>query len=130
MTTPAQLETETTLRTAVERYDELRARDSMAEEGSPQSLTKAEVLELLALSEVIARKAVYGRQLAVRTARKVGASWADIGRALDTSRQAAWETHTRWIEGQAHQYEDSGYIGLSEDDTQAARKLAGHLRDT
>ena len=31
------------------------------------------MLELLALGEVIARKAVYGRQLAVRTARAAGA---------------------------------------------------------
>lgn len=102
----------------------------MADEGSPQPLTEAEVLELLALSEVITRKASYGRQLAVRSARTAGASWADIGRALNTSRQAAWEAHMRWIEGQADQYEESGYIGLSDDDARSARELAGQSKDS
>jgi len=45
-------------------------------------VNRAVVLELLALGEVIARKAVYGRQLAVRTARAAGASRLQIGLAL------------------------------------------------
>jgi hypothetical protein len=49
---------------------------------------------------LIARKAGYGRQLDVRSARSAGASWAQIGAALRTSKQSAWEAHTRWIDGQ------------------------------
>ena len=80
---------------------------------------------MLALSGVIAAKAGYGRQLAVRTARERGAPWSAIGRALGTTKQAAWETHTRWIEDQAAQHRASGYEGL--DDLQVARaeRLAG-----
>jgi hypothetical protein len=63
-------------------------------------LTREEALELLALGEVIARKAGYGRQLTVRTARAAGASWSQIGAALGTTKQSAWETHTRWIDDQ------------------------------
>jgi hypothetical protein len=66
-----------------------------------EPLTRGEALELLALAEVIMRKAGYGRQLAVRTARATGASWSQIGAALGTSKQSAWETHLRWIEDQA-----------------------------
>ena len=53
---------------------------------------------MLALGELIARKAGYGRQLGVRSARRAGASWTDIGRALGSSKQAAWETHNRWLD--------------------------------
>jgi hypothetical protein len=55
---------------------------------------------MLALGEVIIRKAGYGRQLSVRTARAIGASWAQIGAALGTSKQSVWETHTRWLDEQ------------------------------
>src|SRR4051794_11809917 len=59
------------------RYEELRPPETLAASagGSPpavadgERLPAGEVLELLALSEVIARKAGYGQQLAVRTAR-------------------------------------------------------------
>jgi hypothetical protein len=84
-----------------------------------------EALELLALSEVIARKASYGRQLTVRSARWAGASWSQIGAALGTTKQAAWEAHNRWIDGQAEQHRRSGYQGLGADDEAAARALAG-----
>jgi hypothetical protein len=66
-------------------------------------LPAAEALELLALGEVIACKAGYGRQLAVRAARAAGASWSQIGQALGTTKQAAWEAHTRWLDQQARQ---------------------------
>jgi len=65
-----------------------------------EPLSRDEALELLALGEVIARKAGYGRQLTVRTARAAGASWSQIGAALGTTKQAAWETHLRWIADQ------------------------------
>jgi hypothetical protein len=103
--TPDDLERQHTLRTAAVRYDELRTRDALAPPGGldpdAPSLTREEALELLALGEVLARKAGYGRQLGVRTARAGGASWAQIGAALGTTKQSAWETHTRWLEEQA-----------------------------
>ena len=141
MTSPAELDTQLTLRTAVARYEELRSRDLLAvrpdddpddssDDGAAgvtaaEQLSREEALEVLALGEVIAAKAGYGRQLSVRTARERGASWSAIGRALGTTKQAAWEMHTRWIEDQAAQHRASGHAGF--DDLQAARakRLAG-----
>jgi len=66
MTTPASLERQHTLATAVARYDELRMRDLLApgaddlpaeEQPEPGPLSQQEALELLALSEIIARNA-------------------------------------------------------------------------
>ena len=96
----------------------------MAEDGQPP-LSSAEVLELLALSEVVIRKAGYGRQTMVRSARAAGASWTQIGAALGSSKQAAWEAHNRWIEDQARQHERTGYEGLDPAQVEAARDLAG-----
>jgi hypothetical protein len=121
MATPDELERQFTLRTATDRYDALRAQDALA--STP--LTRDESLELLALGEVIARKASYGRQLTVRSARRAGASWSQIGAALGTSKQAAWETHSRWIEGQAARPMRDGHLGWDDDDMAAARALAG-----
>jgi hypothetical protein len=109
MSTPDDLERQNTLLTATARFDQLRARDALAPPptGEPpddldsEPLTRDEALELLALGEVIIRKAGYGRQLAVRTARAGGASWSQIGAALGTSKQSAWETHLRWLAEQA-----------------------------
>src|SRR4051794_41894025 len=89
------LEKELTLSAAVARFEDLRLRDSLAD----PPLRRAEALELLALGEVIARKSGYGRQLTVRSARTAGASWADIGQALGTTRQAAGEAHRRGVGG-------------------------------
>ena len=133
MTSPGELSGQHTLRTAVARYDELRSRDALAADAADdapgaaaaEKLSQAETLEMLALGQVIARKAGYGQQLAVRSARETGASWSAIGRALDVSRQAAWEAHTRWIEDQAAQHRDSGYAGLDDLAAARARKLAG-----
>jgi hypothetical protein len=108
MSTPHELESRFTLSTAVARYDQLRTRDALAPPGDDNGpdaevkpLTREESLEMLALGELIARKAGYGRQLAVRTARATGASWTQIGAALGTTKQSAWEAHARWIEDQA-----------------------------
>jgi hypothetical protein len=143
MDTPDALERQFTLLTAATRYDELRTRDSLAasaEEvygsagpgptapGSPL-LSRSEALEMLALGEVLARKAGYGRQLAVRSARAAGASWSQIGTALGTTKQAAWEAHRRWIDDQAEQHRRSGYEGLDEGQQAAARALAGDPDD-
>ena len=122
------LDREHTLATAVQRFDELRGRDSLADPedpDGPRPLGRAEALELLALGEVIARKAGQGRQLTVRTARGTGASWAEIGRSLGTTRQSAWEAHRRWIDDQVARRDTVGSIGFDADDAAAARALAG-----
>ncbi|MER5472900.1 hypothetical protein ABZX90_26540 [Streptomyces sp. NPDC002935] len=125
-TTPQSIEAQYTLLTAVARLDELRVRDSLAGAGSDaEALDRAGLLELLALSEVVARKAAYGRQLTVRAARESGASWSQIGAALGTSKQAAWEAHTRWIDAQAAVYGEPGRLGFDEEDVARARAVAG-----
>ncbi|MEO3818627.1 hypothetical protein [Plantactinospora sp. B24E8] len=107
--TPDELERQHTLLTAAARFDQLRMRDTLApahpdpddqdtpDPDQPRPLSRDEALELLALGEVLIRKAAYGRQLAVRTARATGASWTQVGAALTVSKQSAWETHQRWL---------------------------------
>jgi hypothetical protein len=137
MTSPEEMERQHTLRTAVARYEELRAREVLADSAAGTSpevadgerLPAAEVLELLALSEVIARKAGYGQQLAVRTARAAGASWAAIARALGMSKQAAWEAHTRWIDSQENTPGSPGHEGLDPDEIAWLRRMAGSPDD-
>jgi hypothetical protein len=99
---PDDLERQHTLSTATTRYDDLRMRDALAAVGGGggEPLTREETLEMLALSEVVIRKAGYGRQAMVRSARNAGASWTQIGAALGSSKQAAWEAHHRWVEEQ------------------------------
>ena len=132
MITPDDLEARFTLRTAAARYDGLRTREALGPSGDDAGdahtaapLSREEALELLALGEVIARMAAHGRQLTVRSSRAAGASWSQIGAALGTSKQAAWEAHGRWIDGQAEQHRRTGYAGLGDDDVAAARALAG-----
>ncbi|GAA4597171.1 hypothetical protein BJY16_002270 [Actinoplanes octamycinicus] len=111
MTTPDELERQHTLITATRRYDDLRMRDALAvmnPDDRGAALSPAETLEMLALSEVVIRKAGYGRQAMVRSARAAGASWTRIGAALGSSKQAAWEAHQRWVEDQARQHEQAG----------------------
>ncbi|WP_430780429.1 hypothetical protein [Actinoplanes sp. G11-F43] len=100
MTTPDELERRHTLTTATHRYDALRMRDALAamDPDDEPALSRDETLEMLALSEVIIRKAGYGRQAMIRSARGAGASWTRIGAALGTTKQAAWESHQRWNE--------------------------------
>ncbi|MEV7806023.1 hypothetical protein AB0O28_24050 [Microbispora sp. NPDC088329] len=136
MSNPDDLERRFTLLTAAARYDALRTQEALAppeeedEAGSPsidqdaKPLTREEALELLALGEVIARKASYGRQLTVRSARRAGASWSQIGAALGTTKQAAWEAHQRWIDEQARR-QSEGHWGWDGDEVTAARALAG-----
>ena len=132
MTTPASLERQHTLATAVARYDDLRMRDLLApgaadlQEPEPGPLSQHEALELLALSEVIARKAAYGRQLTVRSARAAGASWTQIGAALGTTKQSAWEAHSRWIDQQASQRSAYGHQSMDSQQVAEARALAGN----
>jgi hypothetical protein len=119
------IEAEHTLLTAAARYDALRMHDALA----PPALTKEEALEMLALGEVLVRKAGYGRQLGVRSARAAGASWSQIGAALGTTKQSAWEAHLRWIEDQGASHRRDGFEGMSDDEVAEARKLAGGLDD-
>lgn len=110
MSTPEELARRYTLLTASARHNELATRDALAppiddEPADAVALDRDEALELLALGELIARKAAYGRQLAVRTARARGASWTQIGAALGTTKQSAWESHLRWLEEQVGQQE-------------------------
>jgi hypothetical protein len=119
--TPDLLELEHTLATAAARFDQLRTWEALDE----PSLGRKEALELLALSEVLSRKAAYGRQLSVRTARAAGASWSQIGAALGTSKQAAWEAHARWIDDQSAEHRATGVSGLTEPEVAELRDLAG-----
>ncbi len=113
MSTPEELGRRHTLLTAAARHNELSIRDALAPPlDEPDEipvdalqLDRDEALELLALGELIARRAAYGRQLAVRTARATGASWAQIGLALGTSKQSAWEAHLRWLDEQVGRQE-------------------------
>jgi hypothetical protein len=107
---PDALEREHSLSSAITRYDELRMRDALAAMAEPlataaepsvHALTREEALEMLALGEVVIRKAGNGRQAMVRSARGAGASWNQIGLALGSSKQAAWEAHNRWAEEQS-----------------------------
>ena len=135
MTTPASLEHQYTLATAVARYDALRMRVLLApgvedlpaeDQLGPGPLSRQEALELLALSELIARKAAYGRQLTVRSARAAGASWTQIGAALGTTKQSAWEAHNRWIDQQASHRSAYGHLSMDSQQAAAARALAGN----
>jgi hypothetical protein len=136
MITPDALEGAVTLRVAVARYEELRLRDSLADASAADGggdglrpLGREETLELLALGEVIARKAGYGRQLAVRSARAAGASWSQIGRALGTSKQTAWEVHSRWIDAQTRDRGAAFDGRVVEAVVAEARALAGTPED-
>lgn len=109
MTDPVAMDTSLTLRTAAARLDELRWREALsaatgaqdAEDlvGLAPQLTRREALELLALSEVVARKAATGRQTTVRAARATGASWAEVARALGSTEDRVREDHERWLAG-------------------------------
>jgi hypothetical protein len=133
MSSPEDMESRHTLRTAVARFEELRTREALAgsadgeapETGDAQRLTAGEVLELLTLGEVIARKVMHGRQLSIRSARAAGASWTAIGQSVGTSKQTAWEAHTRWIDDQAAQHRANGYEGLDDLSVARAKRLAG-----
>ncbi|MCW2741924.1 MAG: uncharacterized protein JWR45_2346 [Blastococcus sp.] len=109
--TPEALEEEFTLPTAATRLDFLSRRDNgdtalntvhdadddwasslLASAGT--SLDIHESLELLALGEVVARKAHGSRLIGLRAALRAGASWDDVAAALGVSPQQAWDTYT------------------------------------
>jgi hypothetical protein len=127
--TPDALENEFSLPTAATRLDFLSRRDngdtalnSVRDEGdhwgairaAEISLDVQESLELLALGEVVARKAHDSQLIGTRAALRGGASWEEIAAALDVTPQAAWDAFQESIARQ-----------LEADAATAAKKLAG-----
>jgi hypothetical protein len=126
--TPAALEEELSLSTAATRLDFLSRRDGHeaniaadldddnwdAFRGATTSLDTSEALELLALGEVIARKAHDSRLIGIRAARRGGADWAQIAAALDLTPAEAWQTYLSLVDET-----------LDGDAADAARELAG-----
>jgi hypothetical protein len=140
--TPELFAREFSLITAVTRLDFLTRRDNIAVErpfedaadddddwkrikNVDTSLDAEEALELLALGEVVARKAHDSRQLGIRAALRGGAGWDLIGRALGVSPRAAWQQHSTWLDGQAAARRGGDPEALDEAAVRAARELAG-----
>jgi hypothetical protein len=139
-TTPEVLESEFSLLTAVTRLDFLSRRDNVVLDEPNDSvddddwmrikdvtttLDVDEALELLALGEVVSRKAHEHRQLGIRAALRGGADWDQIGRALGISPRAAWDRHTSWLDRQAAAHRAGDPDALDAEATAAARGLAG-----
>lgn len=128
--TPETLAAEFSLTTAATRLDFLSRRDSGdtalntvqdADEDdwssfkvAETSLDTYEALELLALGEVVARKAHDSRLIGIRAALRGGADWAQIGQALGLTPDAAWDAFTGAVDER-----------LEADAAAAARELAG-----
>jgi hypothetical protein len=133
--TPDALEQEFSLTTAVTRLDFLSRRDSGATtlntvaevdeddwssfKAATTSLDVAESLELLALGEVVARKARDSQLVGFRAALRGGATWAQIAAAVDVTPEEAWTAYHRLIERQERAR------ALDPDAAAAARELAG-----
>lgn len=133
--TPEALEGEFTLTTAATRLDFLSRRDDgsttfdAVEEideddwssirSISTSLDVHEALELLALGEVVARKAHGSRLVGIRAALRRGAGWDEIATALAVTPREAWDVYARAID------EEVGEQALDADDADAARELAG-----
>src|SRR5687768_6168289 len=128
--TPDVLETEFSLTTAATRLDFLSRRDngdtalnSVRDDDEDSwssfrveatSLDVQESLELLALGEVVARKAHDSRLVGIRAALRGGASWEQISAALGSSPSQAWDA-----------FHDAIARQLDADAATAARELAG-----
>jgi hypothetical protein len=126
--TPEALEPEFTLTTAATRLDFLSRRDKGEttlntvhdddENGwasfRDTSLDTYEALELLALGEVVSRKAHDSQLIGIRAALRGGASWEQVGEALGVPPDFAWES-----------FHDAIAERLDDDAAAAARELAG-----
>src|SRR3954465_2119580 len=129
--TPEALEGEFSLPTAATRLDFLSRRDNGdttlntvrdddADEwasiraAADTQLDIHESLELLALGEVVARKAHDSRLIGIRAALRGGADWDEIARALGVTPEQAWDD---FLDAIAQQ--------LDNDAAKAARELAG-----
>jgi len=114
--TPEALAEEFSLPTAATRLDFLSRRDdggtalntvtevdeddwrAIANGGT--SLDVHESLELLALGEVVSRKAHGSRLTGIRAALRGGAGWDEIGAALGVSPAQAWDTFQELLAGE------------------------------
>jgi hypothetical protein len=128
--TPKALESEFTLTTAATRLDFLSRRDSggtalntvhdddedhwSAMRSGDTSLDTYEALELLALGEVVARKAHDSQLIGIRAALRGGAGWDEISAALGTTPDAAYDA-----------FQDAIARQLDADAAASARRLAG-----
>ena len=127
--TPEDLAAES-LTTAATRLDFLSRRDSgdtalntvhdadeddwSALKAHDTSLDTAEALELLALGEVVSRKAHDSQLIGIRAALRGGAGWDQIAQALGVTPQRAWDTFLASVE---HSLDDDAAV--------SARQLAG-----
>jgi hypothetical protein len=128
--TPEALAEEFSLPTAATRLDFLSRRDNgdtalntvRDDDGDGWSalldtantqLDVHESLELLALGEVVARKAHDSRLIGIRAALRGGATWDDVAAALGVSPQQAWDTYTEAV------------AALDAEAAASARELAG-----
>jgi hypothetical protein len=119
--TPEDLEAEFSLPTAATRLDFLSRRDDGATtlntvhdgadaggDGDDWSALSAvgtsldvhEALELLALGEVVSRKAHDSQLVGIRAALRNGAGWAEIAAALGVTQEQAWDGFTESISRQ------------------------------
>jgi hypothetical protein len=89
------------------------------------SLDAQEALELLALGEVVARKAHAGRPEGILAALRGGAAWTDIAAALDVPPAFAWDEYTDWLDEQETARERGDDAVLDGDEIALARELAG-----
>ncbi|MFD2094054.1 hypothetical protein [Blastococcus deserti] len=128
--TPEALEAEFSLTTAATRLDFLSRRDSgdtalntaqVTDDDDWSSLMSIdtsldtyEALELLALGEVVSRKAHDSQLIGIRAALRGGADWDQIGSALGTSPDAAYDA-----------FQDAITRTLDDDAAASARELAG-----
>jgi hypothetical protein len=128
--TPEALAPEFTITTAATRLDFLSRRDSRdtalntvrdddenhwsSIRALDTSLDTYEALELLALGEVIARKAHDSRLIGIRAALRGGVGWEQIAAALGVTPPEAWDAFAEAIARQ-----------LDDDAAAAAREMAG-----
>ena len=129
--TPETLEAEFSLPTAATRLDFLSRRDSGATELNTvqdsteddwatslkdidTSLDTYEALELLALGEVVSRKAHDSQLIGIRAALRGGAGWDQIGTALGMTPDEAYDA-----------FQDAIARQLDSEAASAARELAG-----
>jgi hypothetical protein len=128
--TPEALEAEFSLPTAATRLDFLSRRDSgetslntvqdadaddwSSLKAMDTSLDTYEALELLALGEVVARKAHDSQLIGIRAALRGGAGWDEISAALGTTPEAAYDAFQEAIARQ-----------LDDEAAASARELAG-----
>jgi hypothetical protein len=128
--TPEALQQDFTLTTAATRLDFLSRRDNgdtrlntvqevdaddwTSMRTAATQLDVEESLELLALGEVIARKAHDSRLVGIRAALRGGADWEQIAEALGSTPEQAWDDFAAAVTAE-----------LDADAAASARELAG-----